>query len=190
MLEGRTLLLALAKKYGNDWKSIYNALQTKEVIEDFTPNIYKAITILDDDYPDYLKQINQPPFVIYYDGDICALQHKKLVALFGDNDFDFKPNDIVSLPTEWGKVYVGDKLKIWTNCSYMENIKLACSVAKNVAITQTIRRGSLLYSVVEYALCANSKLFVKPTNMKSPNNALIKEGAILLDCREDIYENN
>ena len=40
------------------------------------------ITILDDRYPDSLKAINYPPFVIYYKGDLSLLD-TRLVSMVG-----------------------------------------------------------------------------------------------------------
>ena len=44
----------------------------------------KYITILDDEYPEFLKYIYRPPFVIYYKGDISLLDNQlKSISVVG-----------------------------------------------------------------------------------------------------------
>ena len=72
------ILIYLAIKYLGDFNQIYQALKDKEFVpieylQDIKDQIeqgkIKAITILDDDYPESLKLINNPPFVIFYEGN-------------------------------------------------------------------------------------------------------------------------
>ena len=72
------ILIAMTLRYNGDFNLIHNALLQKEPIDhEILEKIDKlvanqtiqAITILDDDYPDNLKLINNPPFVIFYQGD-------------------------------------------------------------------------------------------------------------------------
>lgn len=67
-MKGRELLIAIWKKCNGDWDAIYKALINKEYIdEDFSlegidPSKY--VTLLDEDYPQDLKQSYKPPFVL------------------------------------------------------------------------------------------------------------------------------
>lgn len=80
-MEARNLLIGLSIKYDGDWEKIYNAVSDKEVeglepcIEQFEKSGYKAVTIIDKEYPDSLKHIHQPPFVLFYEGDLSLLDH-------------------------------------------------------------------------------------------------------------------
>ena len=66
------IILYFSLKYEGDFMRIYNALVQKEQIDDELKKELKSklkskyITIFDDDYPESLKEINCPPFVLYY----------------------------------------------------------------------------------------------------------------------------
>ena len=66
--------------------SIYEAIRRKEPvdtleIENMKP--IKAITILDDDYPECFKSQFRPPFVLYYKGNRELLNKSKKLAVIG-----------------------------------------------------------------------------------------------------------
>ena len=86
------VLIYFAIKYKGYFHDIYNAIKKKEFIqmeelekigEDLSSGKIKAITIIDEDYPETLKQINQPPFVLFYEGNKELLK-EKLIMLTGD----------------------------------------------------------------------------------------------------------
>lgn len=86
------VLIYFAIKYKGYFHDIYNAIKKKEFIqmeelekigEDLSSGKIKAITIIDEDYPEPLKEINQPPFVLFYEGNKELLK-EKLIMLTGD----------------------------------------------------------------------------------------------------------
>lgn len=87
MAEARGTLLYLALKYQGNWDSIYNAIITKEDIDDEalenTVNAFKGnfITIVDQEYPTKLRQTFKPPFVIFYQGDINLISNENIVSV-------------------------------------------------------------------------------------------------------------
>lgn len=92
-MESRKLLIYFALKYKGDWESIYEALKSKEEPEDeevaalLKTMTSKAITFLDDEYPESLKSIYRPPFVLFYHGNINLLDCKmKSIAVVGARD--------------------------------------------------------------------------------------------------------
>lgn len=70
------ILLYFALKYEGDFDKIFEALQEKEVVnmqlrdELFSNFNCNYTTIISDDYPKKLKDINCPPFVLFYHGDL------------------------------------------------------------------------------------------------------------------------
>ena len=78
------LVLYFSLKYNGDFQKIYNALMNKErVNERLKVELIKQmkcqyITIFSDEYPELLKQINCPPFVLYYYGDLSLLKTKTI----------------------------------------------------------------------------------------------------------------
>ncbi|MGL5733102.1 MAG: DNA-processing protein DprA [Metamycoplasmataceae bacterium] len=86
------ILIYFALKYKGDFISIYNALKNKEIVDPFeidelekklNEKKIKAITILDDGYPNHLKIIANPPFVLFYEGNI-SLMDENALCLVGD----------------------------------------------------------------------------------------------------------
>ncbi len=80
---GRDILIYLSVKYGGEWDDIYKAIREKEKInfdlikEAVDKCKANTITIIDDDYPSYLKNIYQPPFVLFYYGDKNLLKDER-----------------------------------------------------------------------------------------------------------------
>lgn len=71
------ILIYFVRKYNNDWDKIYKALFTKEkvLLEDIKQMeawvlcdpFNKVITIIEEEYPEELKQIDKPPFAVMID---------------------------------------------------------------------------------------------------------------------------
>lgn len=84
----REILLYFALKYEGDFTKIYNALQKKEKVDDHHQNKLKEkvnsqyVTIIDEDYPEQLKNISCPPFVLFYHGDLDLIKGN-LIAVIG-----------------------------------------------------------------------------------------------------------
>lgn len=92
-MDSREHLIALAIKHQGNWYQILKAMQQHEWadeidIQSFLANAkYKVLTILDKEYPEYLKQRFQPPFVLFYYGDISLLSNcNKNIAIVGSRD--------------------------------------------------------------------------------------------------------
>lgn len=87
-LSGREVLIALSLKCQGDWTSMYNAIKNRVDIGDVDAAALptNAITIVDPDYPESLKRVNHPPFVLWYGGDASLLGSKGMAALSGNAD--------------------------------------------------------------------------------------------------------
>lgn len=78
------LLLYFALKYEGDYRKIYEALTKKELVDDALKFELKKklkcqyTTIFSDDYPKRLKQINCPPFILFYYGGISLVNQKNI----------------------------------------------------------------------------------------------------------------
>ncbi len=93
MISQRELLLAMSYKHSGDWQKIYEdcVLKNMPTLEEI--NLAKKrvrsgyITILDPDYPEYLKKYYRPPFVLYYHGDISLINSPKdNLSVIGSRD--------------------------------------------------------------------------------------------------------
>lgn len=87
------LALYYSLKYEGDFQKIYNALLKKEKVdEELKKELKKKMnckytTIFSNDYPEILKLINCPPFVLYYYGDLSLLK-EKIIGVVGMRDAD------------------------------------------------------------------------------------------------------
>ncbi len=90
MIKGRDIIVHLAIKYQGDWNRIYQAIKVKEPataleieasLAELTSDV---MTIIDEDYPEQLKKIYKPPFVLFYHGDKSLLRHPHhMLAVIG-----------------------------------------------------------------------------------------------------------
>ena len=90
--DGRLLLIYYAVKYRGDYQKIMTAIELHEEVayeEAIKVNDSlkcKTLTYLDYDYPFKLKQVYQPPLVLFYYGDISLL-HKRILGVVGSRDY-------------------------------------------------------------------------------------------------------
>lgn len=71
-MKARNILIALYVKHEGDWVEMYEDIIKKEYPEEMFEDTKvkemcenpKVITILDDEYPEHLRHIFYPPFVI------------------------------------------------------------------------------------------------------------------------------
>lgn len=73
------VLVYFSLKYKGDFNKILQALKKKEKVGEDRDLLLKQVkckytTIISNDYPEALKQINCPPFVLYYYGDLEILK--------------------------------------------------------------------------------------------------------------------
>ena len=78
------LVLYFSLKYKGDFQKIYQALMNKEKVdESLRCELKKQLhcsytTLFSHDYPESLKQINCPPFVLYYYGNLSLVKGKAI----------------------------------------------------------------------------------------------------------------
>ena len=89
-LNGRDILIGLSIKFMGDWEKIYKAACSRDVknlepfYEVFRKSKCKAVTFFDPEYPQILKQIYNPPFVLFYYGDITLAHNpSKCLSIIG-----------------------------------------------------------------------------------------------------------
>ena len=93
-MNSRETLLYLALKYKGDWNPIYEDIsnhvdideeEAKKLIATVNSNY---ITILDEEYPESLKDSYKAPFVLFYYGDISLLSDKNnKIAVVGSRKY-------------------------------------------------------------------------------------------------------
>ena len=201
-MEAKEIILALALKYSNDWQLIYEGIKTKEDlteedlqrVADFKGNY---ITVLDKEYPQRLKSMYHLPFVLFYEGDLSLLskvdengKNNKLVYLHGPNTLKIPEDRLcVALPNN---VYlISGGLKVWTDKrrGIMDTCHLPSGLCHNIVCTKIYRReesSPFIALTLSSSLSMGNNIFMVPTSTPSLNNALIKQGAYLIDEISDL----
>ncbi len=105
-MQPREILISLAVKFDGDWILIYHSIKLKKYYEDEEEvlrncrNIKcKALTIMDPEYPQQLKQVKKPPFVLFYEGDISLIQNTfNCIGVIGSrHPTDFGINNTIKM---------------------------------------------------------------------------------------------
>lgn len=93
----RLQLLYYSLIHGGDYNAIKKAIEAHEpidakIFENLKKDLFSHyVTILDDNYPTRLRDLSEPPFVLYYYGDLSMLESERIVAMVGTRH-----------PTEYG----------------------------------------------------------------------------------------
>ena len=86
----RDYLIYLSLKFSGDYRMVREAIQKREENFDdveLPPMNCKALTILDEEYPETLKEFPQCPIVLFYYGDISLLKNfDRNLAVVGARD--------------------------------------------------------------------------------------------------------
>ena len=128
MIKGKDVLVFLSIKYQGDWNSIYQAIKNKELVdetqvqESIAKIESKIVTIIDEEYPESLKKIYKPPFVVYYKGDLSLL-NKNNVGIIGTPNFSHETSKRLNILLKETKIkYPGIVYATINNSSYEEYI--------------------------------------------------------------------
>ena len=93
----RNQIIATSIIHHGNWDDIYWAIENKKAVEEKEADEIcrkikcGVVTILDAEYPDYLKECFHPPFVLFYYGDISLIKdYKKNIAVVGSRKASLK----------------------------------------------------------------------------------------------------
>ena len=88
----RRINLYLALKYKGNYQKINEAIKRKEqvdlnIAESLERKLKcKYVTILDSNYPRYLRSITTPPLILFYYGDLSLLYRNNMVSIIGKRE--------------------------------------------------------------------------------------------------------
>ncbi len=77
----RDKICAYSIKYQGDWNKIANAIKNNEPIYNVKCS-YNFVTVVDENYPNKLKRLRYPPWILFYEGDL-SLCEKKSIGIVG-----------------------------------------------------------------------------------------------------------
>ncbi len=76
----------------------YDKVDIGKVIENWEKNNISFITLYDKEYPEYFKELEKYPFIIFYRGDISLLKHNKRLSVVGSRR---SPYEMKKLTEKW-----------------------------------------------------------------------------------------
>ena len=123
MISMEEVLLYFSLLHCGDWFKIFNSIKNKDKFDKERFNQLKLklksnyVTILSSNYPTSFRSLEQPPYVIYYQGNYSLINHLRRIAVVGSR-----------LSTDYG-VMVTKKL---TSDLIKENYLIISGLAKGI----------------------------------------------------------
>lgn len=130
---------------------------------------YNYFTIKDDIYPQYLKEISNPPLKLYYKGNLNLLKEERLIAVVGTRN-----------PSSYGKLSCEYMVKKMTEA----NITIVSGFAKG--IDSIAHRASLLTGGKTIAVIASGLDIVYPASNLNLYREIEEKGLILSEYEEGV----
>lgn len=84
-MEAKEILAKTCVGNGGDWNKTCQSLKDRHYLTDEISVLGDFITILDKEYPDRLKQVYKPPFVLFYKGNLSLLDNDKAIGIVADD---------------------------------------------------------------------------------------------------------
>ncbi len=163
------LLLGIAYYYDGNWDKIYEAVHTnnnplpRSNINDEIIENLKAFTILEEDkYPCRLKNVDKPPFAIFYKGDISLLKRDHILAVVGSRE-----------NSEYGKECCNNLLK-----KLKEDTVIVSGLAKGIdtyAHTAALKNG---YKTI--AVLGSGIDNIYPQNNRDLVDKIVENGGLVI----------
>lgn len=105
------MIVALNEKNHGDWNKVFDDIKSHIPVDNWLDlvdeQLGETITMIDEEYPEYVKRTNKPPFVLYYEGDLGLLGTDKVrIAIGLDRHADEKMTqkaikDLAKLPNNF-----------------------------------------------------------------------------------------
>ena len=219
-LKAKEVLVAVAAKNGGDWSKMYKFIKARikpadEEIERFSPLAEQAVVILDEDYPNTLKNAYRPPMVLFYKGGERSLLGKigmsSISVLDDGKDLQTKKivddilehGGLIAIPElDSGDIIIKNKTQSLTLSEYPEGAYDANSKeqrARVVGISASlcnklfigIVKNTLANTAVFSAISSGKDVYVMPTSLGTSyaNNEFIRDGAyVALDWKDVMSE--
>lgn len=162
--------------HSGNWLKIYRSIERKEKIDDELLAEFKAknktayITLLSDYYPEELKHCVNPPYILFYRGDLSLLRNEKKLAIVGTRN-----------PSPYGV----QMTKILTGELVDSDYTIVSGLAKG--IDAYAHKEALYYKGKTIAIVANG-LDVRYPHSNSPLYDQIIENGLLLSEYPDGVE--
>lgn len=175
-MTAQELLFSVCHACNDNWRAVMDSIRSNTYPSVISPDALSkydgCLTVVDDEYPDSLRHILKPPFVIHK--DLIKLAKDKVLVI-GEDDLDI-PNSVFFDDVHHSDfMFVGELDTIFAGlCS--------CLVVGKLNKHNEI----IACRLVCLFLNNNKDIYVRPTLQPSINNSLIKDGAYLFDSVNDL----
>ncbi len=207
----RNILGSLAVRYEGNWQKIAAAVKRDEQI--ILPVKDTFITIMDREYPECLRELAYPPWVLFYEGDISLLQ-KPMVSVVGSRrliPYGRKMTELVSSVLAEKYTVVSGMAKGADACAHSAAMKKGRTVGvigsglgtsypkENLALYKEMRKTQLIISEFPHdtgvrkhhfpwrnriLAALGSRIFVTQAEEKSGTMITVNEA---LELAKDVY---
>ena len=197
------VLVYLSVIYKGDWDKIYEAILNKQpidkkdlekILNTVTDNY---ITLLNSNYPDSLKQIFKPPFVLFYKGNLSLLNERVKIAVIGSRNNSEYGKEVTEtickdLITKGNVTIVSGLAKGADSIAHKtcinENGKTIAVLANGLNITYPKENNCLYKQIAEKGLILTeypSDIMPDPKNFLSRNRIIagISNGVIVTEAK-------
>jgi DNA processing protein len=185
----RKTLLYFAIKYNGNFKKIYQAIKEKEAVPIKELNNIESkikcnyITIVDSNYPNFLKNIGSPPFVLFYYGDISLINNPNKVAVIGNRVYSLYGKEMTQKIVKELKEY---------NATIVSGLALGIDgIAHKEALDNNMKTIAILGGGIDYCYPVSNRILYEnikenglvlseyPNNISpEPQNFLIRNRLI------------
>ncbi len=161
----KEILLYFSYKYLGDWDKIYSALEKKEKVNWYEiekinkQNNLNYVTIVDENYPEKLKMILKPPFVLFYKGKFNLLNETNIIWIFASYINNSVGDYLKNKREEFNK----NNLILISGCSSeFENHYIKRDKSDNIIIVKDsgINNNIIVESKVEKEIIKNGGLII------------------------------
>lgn len=142
-MNAREILIYLSLRFNGDYARIRQAIDEKDYPigedEQLPPIKSNVVTLMDEDYPEYLKKCPMPPFVLFYYGDLSLIKDfSNNIAVIGTRDFTmygyFATKEIVKT--------IADKVNIVSGLARgIDSVAHRCALANNGKVIAVLGSG-------------------------------------------------
>lgn len=98
-MTAKQIIFNLVLQYGGSWEKICDAIKNKtqpSVVADESDDWHSFLNILDEEYPSKFKELHQPPFGIFYRGNLSLFNNDlRKVFVSCDNPSTNKYNQLI-----------------------------------------------------------------------------------------------
>lgn len=165
-MTARDILIVLALKHKGDWNKIFQDIQDKADVPDVpsVKDVVSCITLLDPEYPECLKQIRKPPFVLFYKGDISLLNSPNIIGFTGSRT--------VTCTKDTTKSIIKELKEVFPKVATVSGLAKGCDTLSHL--------NSIMCDIPTIAVLGSGIDNIYPAENKELADSIVESGGLLI----------